>query len=99
MKLAVGWITRAISEMDGMDVDLALFVVDSEHQELGVNVNFMWIPAQAVEQIIKMQNDVYLHCPSAGLGVLTPKSQGRSCLSWLQDEPKHPKDNDFYEFY
>ena len=41
MKLAMRWITRAISEMDGMDVDLALFVVDSEHQELGVNVNFM----------------------------------------------------------
>ena len=41
MKLAVGWITRTISEMNGMDVGLALFVVDSAHQELGINVNFM----------------------------------------------------------
>ena len=42
---------------------------------------------------IKMQNDVYLHCLSAGMGILTTQSQGRSCLSWLQDEPKHPKDD------
>ena len=41
MKLAVGWITRTISEMNGMDVGLALYVVDSAHQELGINVNFM----------------------------------------------------------
>ena len=41
MKLTVGWITRTISEMNGMDVGLALFVVDSAHQELGINVNFM----------------------------------------------------------
>ena len=41
MKFAVGWITRTISEMDGMDVGLALVVVDLAHQELGINVNLM----------------------------------------------------------
>ena len=36
-----------ISELDGMDVDLARFV-GSARQDLGVHVNFMWIPVQAL---------------------------------------------------
>ena len=43
-----------ISELDGMDVDLALFA-DSARQDLDVHVNFPWIPAQAVEQVIKFR--------------------------------------------
>ena len=43
-----------ISELDGMDVDLALFA-DSARQDLDVRVNFPWIPAQAVEQVIKFR--------------------------------------------
>lgn len=40
------------SELDGMDVDLA-HVGDSAHQDLGINVNFMCISSQALEQDIK----------------------------------------------
>ena len=43
-----------ISELDGMDVDLARFA-DSARQNLDVRVNFTWIPAQAVEQVIKFR--------------------------------------------
>ena len=41
-----------ISELDGMDVDLAL-VADSARQDLGVHVNCMGIPSPALEQVIK----------------------------------------------
>ena len=41
-----------ISELDGMDVDLARFA-GSALQDVDVHVNFTWIPAQAVEQVIK----------------------------------------------
>ena len=43
-----------ISELDGMDVDLARFA-GSARQDLDVRVNFTWIPAQAVEQVIKFR--------------------------------------------
>ena len=43
-----------ISELDGMDVDLACFA-GSARQDLDVHVNFTWIPAQAVEQVIKFR--------------------------------------------
>ena len=40
--------------MDRMNVGLAVVVVDdSAIQELKVSVNLAWIPAQAVEQVIK----------------------------------------------
>ena len=42
-----------ISELDGMDVDLAVVVDHSARQELGVSVKFMCISAHAVEQPIK----------------------------------------------
>ena len=45
-------IPASISELDGMDVDLAL-VTDSACQDLGVHSNFTWIPVQALEQVIK----------------------------------------------
>ena len=42
------------SELDGMAVDLARFE-GSACQDLEVHVNFMWIPAQAVEQVIQFR--------------------------------------------
>ena len=42
------------SELDGMAVDLARFE-GSARQDLEVHVNFMWIPAQAVEQVIQFR--------------------------------------------
>jgi len=42
-----------ISDLDCMDVDLALGVDHSACQDLGVNVNFKCVPVQAVEQAIK----------------------------------------------
>ena len=44
-----------ISELDGMDVDLTRFA-GSARQDLDVHVNFTWIPAQAVEQVIIFRN-------------------------------------------
>ena len=48
----MGKIIRTVSELDGMDVDLALFAY-SACQDLAVHVNFMGIPAQALQQLIK----------------------------------------------
>ena len=47
----MGKIIRTVWELDGMDVDLAFFA-DSARQDLAVHVNFMWIPAQALEELI-----------------------------------------------
>ena len=44
-----------ISELDKMDVNLACFA-GSALQDVDVHVNFMWIPAQAVEQVIIFRN-------------------------------------------
>ena len=43
-----------VSDLDGLDVDLARFA-HSARQDLDVNVNFTWIPAQALEQVIKFR--------------------------------------------
>ena len=48
----MGKIIRTVSELNGMDVYLALFT-DSACQDLAVHVNFMGIPAQALQQLIK----------------------------------------------
>ena len=53
------------SELDGMAVDLARFE-GSARQDLEVHVNFIWIPAQAVEQVIKFRMTVFFF---AGLHV------------------------------
>ena len=48
----MGYIIMTISQLDGMDVDLARFA-DLTLQDLSVHVKCTCIPAQAFEQIIK----------------------------------------------
>ena len=42
-----------VSDLDGIDVDLTLLIDQSARHELGVNVKFTSISAQAEEQAIK----------------------------------------------